>query len=149
MTEQKKGKTEKRIRTRTGTGTDKISRSMKAKMYAAYREKQTACHISLKTGVHKQTALRYIEKYGWKERIRKYNLRVNELADEKLAERQANNLVAVQIAISEINTAVQAGVVDPKYADLDKLIRLEQLLSGGTERKETVEVNIRFNKDGE
>jgi len=128
---------------------DKLPRKKITDMYAAYREQQSAAYISRKTGVAKSTAKRYIDKYNWEDRLRKYHEYVAKLADQQLAERQASNLSIVQGAIAQINLEIEAGLIEGKYTDIDKLIRLEQHLSGVVDKKEEININVNIVKDEE
>ena len=108
------------------------------------------CHVNVKT------AVKYKQVDQWEFRVEETKRKAAEKVDNKNAKRTAENLKLVRnakavwaaalmgrINCPHCNQQVSIPKLDPKFADLDKLIRLEEFLSGSSDSRADVETKAK------
>jgi len=125
----------------------KLSQRKLDSMFKVYCERQSIEFISRKCRVSPVTVRKYRRLENWDERIVEVKSRAREKQNETLADLLANNLETVQFCKDKLIEKIEAGTVNlarQPIIDLDRLIRLELLLSGEVDsRREVVSDELR------
>jgi len=122
---------------------NKLSNKKIKEMYQAFKERATIGNIVNKCGVHHITARRYIEKYGWREKIREIEKKVLEKDIDREVKRRLDNLEVVRTAIRQIYLKIRRGEMGWNSGDLDKMIRLEaDILSNKAGTQQQIHIEI-------
>jgi len=115
------------------------------KLWQMYADGSSIQSISRKFKVSHVTIRKYRDQNGWIERKDKIYKKANVKADKASVNLLAENLKLVRFAkaqiISEIQSAAKikgARTTKTPYADLDKIVRLEQFLGGGADSRPDV-----------
>lgn len=111
----------------------KLTQTKRDEMFAAWVERPSIRHVAQKCGISTTTVRRYIEWDKWTERFDNIQAKARKKADTSIAKAIADNLVLVRYAKAQVTAAIQnrkdAASKFP-INDLDKLVRLENLLMG-------------------
>jgi anti-sigma28 factor (negative regulator of flagellin synthesis) len=104
------------------------------KMWQAYQVHPTTYSVGKKCNVSRSTVRRYRDSEHWDERRQEIRDKASALADNKAAQRLANAVEVVhdlRVKIAEsIKERIEAGSYKPTVMDLERLVKLEQFLSG-------------------
>ena len=109
------------------------------KMWQAYQVHPTTYFVNKKCNVSRSTVRRYRDSEHWDERLQEIRDKASALADNKAAQRLANAVEVVhdlRVKIAEsIKERLEAGNYKPTVMDLERLVKLEQFLSGLSESR--------------
>lgn len=121
-------------------------------MFAAYCERPSVYHVAAKCKVSPTTAKRYRDAEDWDGRLKQISRKAAEKVDRKVVDVTAENLRVVRFAKARVVRRIRNGKVKSSstYSDLDRLVRLEQFLSGGNDSRPDVEITeLRSKSTGE
>ena len=134
----------------------KITQTKLDEMFAAYCEKQSIEYVARKCKVSHTTARRYKRFWGWDEKLIKAQQKASDKQVDTIAKMMADNIKMVntaknvysaslvgKIKCPHCNGVIPVPKLEPKFIDLDKLIRLELLLRGQADaRMEVIDKNL-------
>lgn len=128
-------KKKKRKKIKPGSGR-KLTAVKVEKLWQQFAAGISINSISRKLGVSHTTIAKYRDSEGWVKRRDKINKRAIKKSDTKTANKQADKLELVNIAINKLATQIidakelGTGKSKTPYSDLDKMVRLDLLLRG-------------------
>ena len=93
-----------------------------------------------------KTIKRYISKFNFVERLAEIRRKAEEGADNAAAKRLQRQLRHIRYSIEKVVQGIRKGTVETKLSDLDKLVRLEEFLSGNADSREEQVIKIEFKK---
>jgi hypothetical protein len=111
---------------------NKLTDPKRAKMFAAFCEKQSIEYVARQCRVSQLTVRRYRGKDNWDKRLSQIRQKAEKKTDKELANRLAENLKLVQLGKDELVKKIREGKDKSQstYKDLDNMIRLEEFLMG-------------------
>ena len=116
--------------------------------YFALGPQRSLGAVARKLGISIVTAKRWSKEFGWQARVADRDEAVADVVRREgtnaAVDRQSRNQQIVQAGIVATARAIADGRIRPTLADLDRLIRLEQLLAGEPDsRAEVVQRDLR------
>ncbi len=120
-------------------------------MFKVYVASKHLPSVIRQCSVSKPTAIKYKRIDKWEERLEKIQLKAAKIADNTESKRLAENLQLVKKAklvwvtallgktkCPHCSGSVVVPSLDPKFIDLDKLVRLEEFLSGSPDSRQEI-----------
>lgn len=115
----------------------KLKQAKRNRMFAAWCAKESVRFVARKCNISITTVYRYKEWDNWDERLRKVRAEAQQKVDKKIIDHTAESLIIVRAAKARLAQNIKIGAIKTKstISDLDKLVRLEQLLMGGADSR--------------
>lgn len=120
---------------------NRLSSSNRAALWRAYQESQNANEVARKCSVHHRTVERYRVLDCWDERLAEIRQEAQKRADYTLADAMAESLSLVRRYKEKLGRALDAKAVngdDVSAAELERVIRLEAFVLGGSESRHEI-----------
>ena len=125
---------------------NRLSTKQLNELWRAFQEKQENSYVAKQCGVTANTVKKYRISEKWDDRFKVIQEKAVELADRKSYVRRSENLTVVRYAKSKLVEKIKSGKDKSQstYSELDKLIRLEEFLSGEADSHVQQTVRIEF-----
>jgi len=115
-------------------------------LFATWCELQSILGTAKVCKVSHTTVRRYLREQNWPARYRAIQAKAQAKADDRIAEQQAESLTLIREAKCRVAERIRTGDIKSHstIADLDRLVRLEQLLIGGPDQRTETIVEIEY-----
>lgn len=113
-----------------------LSAQKREQMFKVYMANGTIQSVVRELPVSKPTAMKYKVTDNWDKRVAEIQKKAAKKADNTEANRLAGNLLIVKLAKEKLVAEIKKGIKSKtKVNDLDKLVRLEEFLSGSPDSR--------------
>jgi len=123
-----------------------LSSKKRLEMFLAYCQTETIDGVKKLCNVHWLTAKKYKEIDKWDKRLAELKRKALKREEDKVVKRLKENLEIVRFAKNRLYEKIKSGEdkTASTYADLDRLIRLEQFLEGGPDSRPVHQIEITY-----